>query len=325
MHRHVDLIESSHAYKELRSDCAAGHLKHAYVFESADFDALDTLASLFICLCEKGRPDGPMVQRIIDDSYLDVVRLPAAEKKGKMDVEEVSRMTDSAYLMPTELTSKYYIVSASEPLSAAVQNKMLKTLEEPPASARFIIFSAGGDLLPTVTSRCSRIRLESFPVETVQHALMRAGFDEVTALFASAVSRGNIGSAEKIAADPGYRYVYEAAMNFLLTVKRSPQILPAVGELSAYKDKYAVFVDYLEIILRDVVAYTECGAQAIILKPAASEIRTLARELDVRTVLCLMPLLTHARERMRLYGNAVGVIDELLFSILEVKAKCLKS
>ena len=61
------------------------------------------------------------------------------------------------------------------------------------------------------------------------------------------------------------------------------------------------------------------------LKPAIRDIITLAREWDTDTVLAVLPLLTHARERLRLYGNAASVVDELLFSVLEVKAKCLKS
>lgn len=318
------LIMNTAAYAELRRDCETGLLKHAYVFESVDFAALDTLSSLFICLCEKGRPDEAMLKRLSDGAYLDVMRLPSPEKKGKMDVEEVSHMTDSAYLQPLELKSKYYIIAASEPLPTPVQNKMLKTLEEPPSSARFIIYSGGGDLLPTVKSRACCVRLEEFSVETVAHSLTEDGVDEVTALFAAAVSRGNIGTAEKIASDRGYRQAYDSAMNFLLSVKRSPQILPSASEIIQNKDKLPAFIDYLELILRDVTAYRECGASAVVLKPAVSDILTLSREFDTRTALSLMPLITRARERMRLYGNAVSVADELLFSILEVKAKCLK-
>ncbi len=325
MDRFFQTIASSQAFAKLQRDCVSGQLKHAYVFASADFDALEALTALFISFAETGKIDDFVLSRIADGGYLDIVRLPRPEKNGKMDVEDATYLTDTAYLMPTELKTKYYIVAPREPLSAPVQNKLLKTLEEPPSSARFLIFSGGGELLPTVSSRCALVRLEEFPIQIIERELTDGGADEVTALFAAAVSRGNMGTARKIASDPTYRKVYETAVNFLLNVKRSPQILPTASELIAFKDKTGVFADYLELIFRDVMAYHACGAQAVVLKPAIRDIITLAREWDTDTVLAVLPLLTHARERLRLYGNAASVVDELLFSVLEVKAKCLKS
>lgn len=322
--RHTALIASSHAYSEIERDCRDKTLKHAYAFVSPDFEALDTLAAMFVCLAEFGRVDEAGLSRIRDGGFADIVRLPRDGKNGKMDVEEAGYLTDTAYLTPTELSTKYYIVAPSEPMSEAVQNKMLKTLEEPPASARFIIFSNGNDMLSTVTSRCAAVRLEEFSVEKIENALIESGTDRVTALFAAAVGRGNIGAAEKFARDPHNREAYESAVNFLLNVKRSPQILPYAGAMTAAKDRMPQVIDFFEIIFRDIMAYGACGADAVVLKPAISDIIALSREYDIRTCLAVMPILKRARERIRLYGNAAGVTDELLFSILEVKAKCLK-
>lgn len=322
--RHTKLIANTHAFGELKRDCAENLLKHAYVFVSSDFDALDTLAAMFICLAEFGKISEFTLNRIFDGGYVDIVRVPVPEKLGKIDVEDAAYITDTAYFTPTELKTKYYIIAAEEGMSQPVQNKLLKTLEEPPESARFIIFSSGSDLLPTVTSRCSTVRLEEFPIDVIRRELTEMGADELTALFSAAVSRGNVGSAQKIASDPGYRQAYETAMNFLLNVKRSPQILPCASAVIAAKEKFGAFIDYLELILRDVTVYRECGPDQIVLKPAAADILTLSREFDANTCLAIMPLLNRTRARLRLYGNAASCADELLFSILEVKAKCRK-
>ncbi|MDE6399110.1 MAG: hypothetical protein K2L51_07295, partial [Clostridiales bacterium] len=218
MNRHTDLIAATHAFEQLRRDCKEKRLKHAYAFTSADFDALETLAALFICTAEEGEVRESTLKRIYDGGYVDIVRLPNGEKNGKMDVEDAGYVTDTAYFTPTELRSKYYIIAPREPMSAAVQNKLLKTLEEPPASARFVLFSAGNDLLPTVASRCSAVRLEEFSVQTIEETLRGEGYDETTALFAAAAARGNIGTAERIASDEKYRAAYESAMGYLLNV-----------------------------------------------------------------------------------------------------------
>lgn len=321
----TELLQTTSAYAALCRDCKENRRKHAYVLQSSDFDALFLLAALFVSLSETGEADAFMLRRMADGGYTDVITLPRAEKNGKMDVEEAGYLTDTAYLRPTELTAKYYIIAPREPMGEAVQNKLLKTLEEPPLSSRFLLFSSGSDLLPTVRSRCAAVPLEPFPVEVIEQELIRAGYDRTDAVFAAAVARGNIGTAEKVAADKGYRAAYESAMNFLLCVKRSPQILPAASEVIADKERIPAFIDYLELILRDVTALQAVGADGVVLTPAMRDLNTLARELDTRTCLALSPLLTRARARLRLYGNAASIVDELLFSILEVKAKCLKS
>lgn len=324
MNRHYPLISQSHAFARLLRDCKENACKHAYVFVSADFDALETLSMLFIAAAEEGEVRERTLQRIEDGGFVDVIRLPRADKKGKMDVEEAGYVTDTAYFTPTELRTKYYVIAPSEPLSPAVQNKLLKTLEEPPASARFLLFSAGNDLLPTVTSRCATVRLEEFSAETLERELQAQGYDEVTALFAAAAARGNIGTAERIASDKKYRAAYESAMNFLLHVKRSLQILPSASEMLAAKDSFPAVLDYFEIILRDVLALRAAGAEAVLLKPALADLRAVASEYGDDACLAILPRITRARERIRLYGNAASYIDELLFSILEVKTKCLK-
>ena len=76
--RHVDLICETHAFAELSRDVRENLLKHAYVFESADFDALYTLAAAFVCVCEYGKADELHLKRVFVGCYLDIVKLPRA-------------------------------------------------------------------------------------------------------------------------------------------------------------------------------------------------------------------------------------------------------
>lgn len=321
---YVSLLKTTSCYRELMRECDEERPSHAYLFESGDLAALDTLARLFIIRAEGFGEDSVEAKRVFDGSYFDILCFPRPEKKGKTDVEDAAFITDAAYLQPSELSAKYFILAPTEPMNASVQNKLLKTLEEPPSSARFLLLSAGG-LLPTVVSRCRRIRLEPLGEDTVYRALIGEGVDSVTATLSAAVCHGQIGTALELAQKGGGRSVFESAANFLLHVKRSPQILPAAAEIVAQKENIPLFIDFLELLLRDVSAYNARGADGIALKPAARDIAALCEDFSDRAVLEIMPHIRHARARLRAYGNAVGTVDELLFSILEVKAKCPKS
>ena len=321
---YAGLLQDTECYRSLLRECEGGRASHAYLLESGDLLALDTLAKLFIARAEGFSEGSVEEKRVMDGSTFDILFFPRPEKKGKMDVEDAAFITDAAYLQPGELTAKYFILAPTEPMSAAVQNKLLKTLEEPPKTAVFLLLSKGG-LLPTVVSRCRRMHLEPLGEDKVYRALLKAGYDEVVASLSAAASRGQIGTAAQLAEKDGGRHAYESAAKFLLCVKRSPQILPVAAEIAAQKEDIPLVFDFLELLLRDALVYRKLGASGITLKNAVHDIAAVAQDYSDLAVLGILPKIAHARKRLRAYGNTTGCVDELLFSILEVKAKCPKS
>src|SRR5207253_11036401 len=103
---------------------------------------------------------------------------------GSIRIEPVREVIERAAYRPFEGRCRVVIIDGADALVAAAQNALLKTLEEPPPSSVFILVTAHPDaLLPTVQSRCQRLRFgrpekSAAPVEddrdTAQLALTRA-------------------------------------------------------------------------------------------------------------------------------------------------------
>jgi DNA polymerase-3 subunit gamma/tau len=100
---------------------------------------------------------GRHCQAIMEGRHLDVLEVDAASHNG---VESVRQMTDGVNYAPASARYKVYIIDEVHMLSTAAFNAFLKTLEEPPAHAKFIFATTEIRKVPiTVLSRCQRFDL----------------------------------------------------------------------------------------------------------------------------------------------------------------------
>lgn len=317
--KYIDLVKTSAAFKALERD-ARGRLSHAYLLVSPDRLALNILADLFIAMCVGGED---AYRRVSDRVLTDIIVLPEAGEK--VLVKDIDYLTDTAYVTPTEADKKFYVIDYGETMSEPAQNKLLKTLEEPPAVANVIIKTASiQPILPTVRSRCRTVELKGFPAESVTEALKRYYPDGARLKLAAAASRGLISEAERLISGDKYAELFELCLDLLKNMKHSSEAARYAGRLIAEKDHIDDVLEYIEIILRDCLT-VHAGRPKLAAYPAGlNDTRRLAAEFSPEAILGIMPVINAARARLALNGNINGTVDELLFSILEVKAKCRK-
>src|SRR5947199_7999347 len=100
---------------------------------------------------------GVHCQAIMESRHLDVLEMDAASHTG---VDDVRQITDGVNYAPTSARYKVYIIDEVHMLSEKAFNAFLKTLEEPPAHAKFIFATTEIRKVPiTVLSRCQRFDL----------------------------------------------------------------------------------------------------------------------------------------------------------------------
>ena len=131
-------------------------------------------------LCESGgeRPCGECrhCRKVFAGIHPDVISVaPGVDDKGRKRreilVDQVRFISADAQVMPNEARVKVYVVHDADRMNAAAQNALLKLLEEPPASAAFVLCAANPALLlPTVRSRCVLIRRNADAAEDEQSA-----------------------------------------------------------------------------------------------------------------------------------------------------------
>jgi DNA polymerase-3 subunit delta' len=115
---------------------------------------------------------------------------------GSIKIDQVRDVIDRAGYRPFEGRRRVVIIDQADGLVAQAQNALLKTLEEPPSASAFLLVTSRPDaLLPTVVSRCPRLRFRPLDATDVASVLIRQGRSEVEARATAASADGSIGHA----------------------------------------------------------------------------------------------------------------------------------
>jgi DNA polymerase-3 subunit delta' len=135
-------------------------------------------------------------RRIARGVHPDVILVEPGET-GTIKIEQIRGVIDAAAYRPFEGRRRAVIVDEADAMQAPAQSALLKTLEEPPSATVFLLVSSMPDaLLPTVRSRCPRLRFAHLTAADVAHVLVRDhGYTAADAQAAAADADGSVGLA----------------------------------------------------------------------------------------------------------------------------------
>lgn len=201
------LLKSTTAYKIFSADRAAGKLSHAYLLHFADPENLRKALKIFAK--QFFGESGTLLSRIENESYTDLTVYPADDKK--ITAEGISQIIEDSSLRPVEGDKKLYIIVGFDTASTLVQNKLLKTLEEPLEGVHFLLGATTlAPVIDTVLSRVKLLEVPPFSENEIFSALERAGANPLNAAAAKSAN-GVLGAAQRMVEGGWYKEVREAA------------------------------------------------------------------------------------------------------------------
>lgn len=144
-----------------------GNLAHAYIIEG-DFGSGKKLLARSVCSLI-ANADVERTNKIHLTICPDVMEYGLPEKKKFIPIETVRTIKSEAYIKPSELDIKAFIIDDAHMLTQAGQNALLKLLEEPPADVYFFLLCQNASaLLPTVRSRAPTVRMQRFSEDQLE-------------------------------------------------------------------------------------------------------------------------------------------------------------
>lgn len=167
-----DVTGQESIIKTLKNSIKSEKIGHAYLFAGTRGTGKTTIAKIFAksinCLDMKdGEPCGKCAICLNKntDEIQDIIEIDAASNNG---VDEIREIKNKANLVPTMCKYKVYIIDEVHMLSIGAFNALLKTLEEPPSHAIFILATTEPQKLPvTIISRCQRFDFKKLSVEDI--------------------------------------------------------------------------------------------------------------------------------------------------------------
>ena len=168
-----EVVGQEHVVQTLRNALRTDHIAHAYLFAGPRGCGKTTSARLVAkalnCLNADPaqRPDNTCAHclAVNEGRFLDLIEIDGASNNS---VEDVRELRDKINFLPSQGRYKIYIIDEVHMLSLGAFNALLKTLEEPPAHAIFILATTEiHKIPPTVSSRCQRFEFRRIPVAEI--------------------------------------------------------------------------------------------------------------------------------------------------------------
>ena len=323
-----EIVGHEQIVTHLKSAMKLGKVSHAYILSGEKGCGKKLLADVFAetLQCEKGgtEPCGSCHSCVQAQSgnHPDIIHL-MHEKPNSISVDDVrTQIVNDVLIKPYSGKYKIYIVPDAEKMTAAAQNALLKTIEEPPAYAVILLLANNASaLLPTILSRCVMLSLKPVADDKVKQYLMEhVQVPDYEADVCVAFAQGNIGKAAMLAGSEHFNEIKDEAVRLLKNIDTMElgDLVEAVKRISAYKIEITDYLDILMIWYRDVLIYkATMNIDRLIFGEEIDSIRERAKKSSYEGIELILESLEKAKARLKANVNFDLVMELLFLTIKE--------
>ncbi len=323
-----DVVGHKDILKYISSAVENNRVSHAYILNGERGSGKKMLANLFAMtlLCETGdnEPCGKChsCKQAESGNHPDIIRV-THEKPNSISVDDIrTQVNNTVDIKPYQGPYKVYIIPQADMMTPQAQNAILKTIEEPPSYAVFLLLTENAEtLLPTINSRCVMLKLRNIKDTLIKKYLMEnLEIPDYKADMCTAFAQGNMGRAIMLANSDHFNEIREEAVQLLKHISEMElnEIVATVKNISVYKLEITDYLDIIMIWYRDVLLYKATKEiDKVVFKDQLQSIKEQARKSSYEGIELILESLEKAKARLKANVNFDLVMELLFLTIKE--------
>lgn len=302
-----NLIESVHSHAS----------SHAYIFEGVKglgkLNAARLFAAALTCSNTEISPCGSCHNCIESkaDTNPDIIYVRPKKDKKSIGADDMRKLEEDVAVKPFNANRKVYIIEDGSLLTEAAQNTFLKTFEEPPEYAVFIlIIENSSSLLQTIMSRFTLINFPVLPESYLERYIEDKYPNKAENLaFLVKYCGGVPGMADSIINDEEFETIrgeaLEKLFSLLSTDKRSAYIVQKY--LDANKEKAEDIFDFWLSFVRDVIFMQTGAAEKIMNIDKKDILRQISSKYNTEFMVKLSNKIVISKKMLKKYVNIKAI------------------
>lgn len=318
----IELFKGTVAYRIVSGDKKRKSLSHAYLLTCQDSfalgDYLKTIAKTIMCGEKDGFCNDCRTCRLIEKGVFTDVTIYPKTDGGKILVADVDEMVAQTHIKPFEGDKRVFIFVGAENMTAQAQNKLLKTLEEPPRGV-YVLLGATNEnaILPTIKSRVKKINVPDYSESDIFDYLKRCFPDKDSGVLerAASLADGKPGVAKQYAIN-GSSDVEGLVYSMLENMLNSKDVIDYSVKID--KSNIKEFLITLKKTL-DRIIRVQSGAEE-----KNKAISRLSNIYSTAACLNIINRINACERALYFNGNITMLADGILLGVLEEKYKWKK-
>lgn len=313
---YLNLVLNNKQFQQIVMDFENGNASHAYMLCSADSLFIQNIAYSLA-----SRFTHSSLDRVKNNIHPDVFIYGA---NGKIDVNQTNEIISDLNVSPYEADKKVYCLLNIENMNEQSQNKILKSLEEPPKNVVFILTCSNSkNVLSTVLSRVKSINVDNISNKDIEQLLIEDGQNSQSVEVAVGCANGNSTLAKKLTNNT-FVQMYNNIIDMLVNVKSSRNCLQYVSLFENKNIDKNEFLDTCILLLRDV-SMLICGNRELVVnRHHLGALSQIAEQFELDSVVKLIDECLKLKENLFYNANVVAVLDEFMLKLAQEKVKCKK-
>lgn len=312
---------------QLKRAAADGKVSHAYLFLGGAGAGKRLIANTFAkaLQCtgagEVSCGSCKSCQAFDSGNHPDVIYV-RGEKKSLLVDDIREQILETVDLKPYHYEKKIYIIEKADTMNVQAQNALLKTLEEPPAYAVFLLLAERAEaFLPTILSRVVTMKLRPLSEETVAAYLMqKAQLSAEESHVVAAYAQGRIGQALELMEDEAFRQMRQDILEKLqaLPMTAEGEVLLWAKELEIYKNDLR-FLDIMELWYRDLLAAKSLREERFLIQKDQKDAIFRGAKEPAERLAKKAAAIREARRRLAMNVNFRLTIEVMLMDLKETE------